>query len=518
VYYDFAEVENEQKKYPGGFFVILGFLLAACSMPGPATIAPETVIPKPDVQMDTATVQARVTPQPEAATNIPTDTPTPKGPDEFSTDNLNEIPPDGILKEIVSLGFGGGDFFCSFPYTQPTIASDPDDTELMMEAEMVTCGWAEGDELTFMVTFPNGHMAEEKAIVDESGRGAFSYRPALDDPEGLYRFEISGRGLKFESNVYFRAPLVPRFYALDDGQLLFNNFQPHEKIRLFLYFYLSDVYVFQGWQEFEMDANGQLSLNAPVAEGYFFAQTESGLEIPLTSSDPAQKDFRMNRTLSTFTDSQLRSRTLEAKNQAHLACPAGFVSRIDFKGQRQAVEVRPVGQAWLYANPRTSARQVLRFESGQVAEISPLDSLICADGRGWRRVFVYVETPAGTLSYSGYVIEIDENKNHQIEQGIAFNPTPTPPPACPGPLKSRLAPDGRARVAFTDGTNMRIRARAGFTQETLKLVPEGTLLTITGGPLCVDDTTWWRIRTKDGFDGWMAEYRYGIYLVEPFQW
>ena len=48
-----------------------------------------------------------------------------------------------LKKEIVSLGFGGGDFFCSFPYTQPTIASDPDDTELMMEAEMVTCGWAE---------------------------------------------------------------------------------------------------------------------------------------------------------------------------------------------------------------------------------------------------------------------------------------------------------------------------------------------------------------------------------------
>ena len=503
------------------FFVILGFLPTACSMPGPATIVPETITPRSDVQMDTATVPARVTPEPEAATGTPTDTstdtPTPKGPDEFSADNLNEIPPDGILKEIVSLGFGGGDFFCSFPYTQPTIASDPDDTELMMEAEMVTCGWAEGDQLTFTVTFPDGRGDGEKAIADESGRGAFSYIPPLNAPEGLYRFEISGRGLKFESNVYFRAPVVPRFYAPDDEHLLFNNFQPHEKIRLFLYFEPADVYIFQGWQEFEMDANGQLLLKAPVAEGYFFVQTASGQEIPLTTSDSLQKGFQMNREASMSAESLAQRQVLMASSRAHLACPAGFASQIDFKGQEQAVEVRSLGQAWLYANPRTSARQVLRFESGRIVKIGPDDPLICADGRGWRRVYVYVKTPAGTLSYRGYVIEIDENKNHQIEP-VSGKPAIPKAVLCPGPLQSRLAPDGRARVAFTDGTKMRIRARAGFTQETLKLVPEGTLLMITGGPVCIDDTTWWRIRTRDGFDGWMAEYKDGVYLVEPFQW
>ncbi|MCG2783830.1 MAG: hypothetical protein L6461_01860 [Anaerolineae bacterium] len=496
------------------FFILFGFLLAACSTPGPATIAPESVSPSPDAQTDTPTVPTGVTPE----LGMPTDTPTPKGPEVFSTDNLNDVPPDGILKEIVSLGFGGGDPFCSFPYTQPSIASDPDDTELMMEAEVVTCGWAEGDELTFTVTFPNGHMAEEKAIVDESGRGAFSYRPALDDPEGLYRFEISGRGLKFESNVYFRAPLVPRFYAIDDGHLLFNNFQPHEKIRLFLYFYLSDVYVFQGWQEFELDASGQLLLKAPAAAGYFFAQTAPGLEIPLTTSNSLQKGFQMNREASMSAESLAKRQALEAKSQAHLACPTGFASQIDFKAaQGQAVEVRPFGKAWLYANPRTSARQVLRFEPGQVVEISPLDLLICADGRGWRRVYVDVKTPAGTLSTSGYVIEIDENKKNRLEQVSGKPATPTAA-LCPGPLQSRLSPEGRARVAFTDGTKMRIRARAGFTQETLRLVPEGTLLIITGGPVCIDGTTWWRIRTRDDFDGWMAEYKDTVYLLEPFQW
>ena len=78
------------------FFILFGFLLAACSPPGLATIAPESLSPSPDAQVNTPTVPAGVTPESETLT----DTPTPEGPDEFSTDNLNEIPPDGILKEI----------------------------------------------------------------------------------------------------------------------------------------------------------------------------------------------------------------------------------------------------------------------------------------------------------------------------------------------------------------------------------------------------------------------------------
>ncbi|PKN94162.1 MAG: hypothetical protein CVU44_07105 [Chloroflexi bacterium HGW-Chloroflexi-6] len=501
---------NAKKILPVSF-IIFGLLLAACSMPGPATEAP--LAPTLPVEGDT----------PQPATGVPlrppkvatsTATLAPSGPEDFSTENLNDVPPDGILEEIVSLGFGGVDPLCLFPYAEPTIASDPEDTELMMEAEMVTCGWADGDELTFTVTYPNGRQAGGKKVVDESGRGSFSYRPALDAPEGLYRFEITGRRLKFESNVYFRAPVVPRFYALNEGQLLFNNFQPNEKIRLFLYFDSLGVYVFQGWQEFEMDANGQLLLNAPAAEGYFFAQTESGLELPLTSSDLEQKSFQMNRAISLSADSRAKLQALEASSRAHLACPAGFVSRID----PNAGQVHPIGRAWLYANPRATARQVLSLDPGQALEIASVSPMVCADGRGWRMVYVYVETPSGTLAYSGYVIEIDENQTHQIEPGIALDPTPTPPPSCPGSLTSRLAVDARARVAFTDGSNMRIRAKPGFTQDTLRTVPEGTLLAITGGPMCVDNTTWWRIRTRDGFDGWMAEYKGDVYLVEPFQW
>lgn len=96
-----------------------------------------------------------------------------------------------------------------------------------------------------------------------------------------------------------------------------------------------------------------------------------------------------------------------------------------------------------------------------------------------------------------------------IEQGTIVKQ-----PVC-GNLKSYLHKGGAARITITDGTKTRIRAKAGFTQKILDSLPEGTPLTILQGPVCADKSAWWQVRTKDGLEGWMAEYQGDTYLLEP---
>lgn len=91
-----------------------------------------------------------------------------------------------------------------------------------------------------------------------------------------------------------------------------------------------------------------------------------------------------------------------------------------------------------------------------------------------------------------------------------------PPGSCAG-LLSRLRVGMQARVAFTDGSDMRIRVSPGFSQEIINMVPEGTSITILQGPKCVDDSTWWQIHVENGMEGWMVEDQNDVYLLEPME-
>lgn len=88
-----------------------------------------------------------------------------------------------------------------------------------------------------------------------------------------------------------------------------------------------------------------------------------------------------------------------------------------------------------------------------------------------------------------------------------------------GNLKTRLSIsfESEKRVAYTDGSNMRIRKNPGFNEEIVDSVPEGTKITITEGPVCVDNVTWWKISggPKSNEEGWMAEHNNKVYWLEP---
>jgi hypothetical protein len=81
-----------------------------------------------------------------------------------------------------------------------------------------------------------------------------------------------------------------------------------------------------------------------------------------------------------------------------------------------------------------------------------------------------------------------------------------------GQLPSRLTVSTHARVAFTDGADMRIRQKPGLSQNIIERVPEGTRFLVLDGPKCIDDISWWKIDIKDG---WVAEYVGNTYLIEP---
>jgi len=85
-----------------------------------------------------------------------------------------------------------------------------------------------------------------------------------------------------------------------------------------------------------------------------------------------------------------------------------------------------------------------------------------------------------------------------------------------GGLPSRLSGDIEARVAFTDGSDMRIREEPSYSADILTTVPEGTFIQILINRKCEDNSTWWEIRTESGLEGWMAEDQDGVYLLEPY--
>ncbi|MFO7169846.1 MAG: SH3 domain-containing protein, partial [Chloroflexota bacterium] len=61
-----------------------------------------------------------------------------------------------------------------------------------------------------------------------------------------------------------------------------------------------------------------------------------------------------------------------------------------------------------------------------------------------------------------------------------------------------------AWVQNEQGQNLRRRAAPGLEAKILDGLPVGTQLELLEGPVSDDGYTWWRIRTKDGREGWVA--------------
>lgn len=99
-------------------------------------------------------------------------------------------------------------------------------------------------------------------------------------------------------------------------------------------------------------------------------------------------------------------------------------------------------------------------------------------------------------------------------------PTSTPKSIAPANIRCNGAPTTRlnvgmrASVTYTDGTPGSIRP-APASGQVLGKVPEGGGMDIIGGPRCDNSRIWWRVKTDNGYTGWISEGKPGEYWLEP---
>ncbi|MBX3086122.1 MAG: protein kinase [Anaerolineae bacterium] len=96
---------------------------------------------------------------------------------------------------------------------------------------------------------------------------------------------------------------------------------------------------------------------------------------------------------------------------------------------------------------------------------------------------------------------------------------PTAPPLvatpiiqCPGFMPSRLAVGMIARV--TPGDPNRVRSTPDFGGQILGQIPGGQSFTVVAGPMCNNDTAWWKVN-YNGLVGWTSEGQDFTYYLEP---
>lgn len=103
-------------------------------------------------------------------------------------------------------------------------------------------------------------------------------------------------------------------------------------------------------------------------------------------------------------------------------------------------------------------------------------------------------------------------------------PTPTPIPfVCPKAPRPRVQVGDSARIAFTDGSNVRIRSTPEVAENILIYLTAGTEIEIIGGPVCAprpdrtDAFVFWEVFIpSENLTGWVAEGDSIEYYIEPW--
>lgn len=91
--------------------------------------------------------------------------------------------------------------------------------------------------------------------------------------------------------------------------------------------------------------------------------------------------------------------------------------------------------------------------------------------------------------------------------------TPSPTPfTCPGMLPSRVKVGEKARVCTKQDRLILREAPARSATEIVRIVT-GTEFKIMEGPVCEDESTWWRIALESGLTGWVRE---GTDATDPY--
>jgi uncharacterized protein YraI len=73
---------------------------------------------------------------------------------------------------------------------------------------------------------------------------------------------------------------------------------------------------------------------------------------------------------------------------------------------------------------------------------------------------------------------------------------------------------GTVQVVNTGALGLRLRAEPGTSAQIVATVPDGTRMTVTGGPVQKDGYTWWKVSGSGG-TGWAAGNWLGPVIATP---
>lgn len=85
-----------------------------------------------------------------------------------------------------------------------------------------------------------------------------------------------------------------------------------------------------------------------------------------------------------------------------------------------------------------------------------------------------------------------------------LTPTDTPVPTATATPVPEVMPGAQVIVTGTEGQQLSLRAGPALTQDRLRVVEEGAVLTVLQGPEVADGFQWWKVQTDDGLVGWVA--------------
>lgn len=83
--------------------------------------------------------------------------------------------------------------------------------------------------------------------------------------------------------------------------------------------------------------------------------------------------------------------------------------------------------------------------------------------------------------------------------------TETPEPTATPTVALVIQVGGQAQVVGTGRDKLRLRSGPGRDFVTFKMVEDGTILQVIGGPTEADDFTWWRLKDNLDVVGWAAD-------------
>jgi len=89
---------------------------------------------------------------------------------------------------------------------------------------------------------------------------------------------------------------------------------------------------------------------------------------------------------------------------------------------------------------------------------------------------------------------------------VVTAPTQSPAPAATATVANptEIAVGARVQVTGTGGSKLRIRQNPGTDTVVVKLVPDGSLFVVVGGPQESGGYTWWKVDDQAGTVGWAA--------------